>query len=179
MTAARSFITARRRSKALLTPPAASCTASLRHTGHASLRRGKRGPKLVWVIGNPGHNPARVTHSFPGRSFLFYCSKQSRVMTGAQSKELIGRIGDLGIRSAVSVPAFQSADRDRGQLFGQQKLFFAPFIFPRSNALGLFLRRYECAEPPDISLIRGLCAAEQYIYPIDGLSHIAHTPLQR
>src|SRR5215831_11627958 len=67
MTAARSFLTARRRSKALLTPPAASCTASLLHTVRASLRRGKRGRKLVWVIVNPGHNPARVTHRFLDR----------------------------------------------------------------------------------------------------------------
>src|SRR5215831_8138420 len=69
MTAARSFITARRRSKALLTPPAASCTASLLHTVRASRRRGKRGRKLVWVIVNPGHNPARVTHRFLERGF--------------------------------------------------------------------------------------------------------------
>src|SRR6516165_6665052 len=71
MTAARSFITARRRSKALSTPPAADCTASLLHTVRASLRRGKRGHKLAWVLGNPGHNPARVTHRFPGRGEIF------------------------------------------------------------------------------------------------------------
>src|SRR5215469_10351037 len=58
MTAGHSSIMARRRSKPLLTPPAANCTASLLHTVRASLRRGKKGRKLVWVIGNPGHNPA-------------------------------------------------------------------------------------------------------------------------
>src|SRR5215472_9806793 len=71
MTAARSFITARRRSKALLTPPAANCTASLLHTVRASLRRGKKGRKLVWVIGNPGHNPA-TSHPQISRTKLFY-----------------------------------------------------------------------------------------------------------
>jgi hypothetical protein len=41
------LITARRRSKARSTPPAASCSASLLYTVRPSLRRGKRGRNLA------------------------------------------------------------------------------------------------------------------------------------
>ena len=47
----------------------------------ARLRRGKRGRKLAWVIGNPGHNPARVTHRFPRPSEIIRVAAQSSAFT--------------------------------------------------------------------------------------------------
>ena len=68
----------------------------------ARLRRGKRGRKLAWVIGNPGHNPARVTHRFPRPSGF---EEASLVPSMAlRSQEESERLNELYLERMVGQP---------------------------------------------------------------------------